>query len=47
MAALPDTVAGVEAPYLVRRGSSFTLRLADGRELTGGAREIAEALGVG
>jgi len=47
VAALPETAAGVEAPYLVRRGNSYTLRFTDGRELTGGAHEIAEALGAG
>ena len=47
MSALPETAAGVEPPYLVRRGGSYTLRLPDGRDLTGGAREIAEALGAG
>lgn len=44
--ALPDGAAGVEPPLVLRRGGSFTLRLADGREITGGAREIAEALGA-
>ena len=37
----------VEPPLLLRHGGSYTLRLADGRELNGGAREIAEALGAG
>jgi hypothetical protein len=37
----------VRPPLLVRHGGSYTLRLADGRELTGGAREIAETLGAG
>jgi ATP phosphoribosyltransferase regulatory subunit len=45
--ALPEAATGVKPPLLLRRGNSFTLRLADGREWTGAAREIAEALGVG
>ncbi len=45
--ALPEDVTGVEPPLLLRRGGSFSLRLADGREISGGAREIAEALGAG
>ncbi len=47
VAALPATAAGVKPPYIVRHGNSYTLRLADGRELNGGAREIAEALRAG
>ena len=44
--ALPETATGVKPPLLLpARGSSYTLHLADGRELSGGAREIAEALG--
>jgi hypothetical protein len=31
---------------LSRRGGSYTLRLAGGREVTGGAGDIAEALGI-
>ena len=38
---------GVKPPLLLRRGGSYTLRLADGREVSGGARDIAEALGAG
>ena len=45
--ALPEDADGREPPLLLRRGGSYTLRLADGREVTGGAREIAEALGAG
>ena len=45
--ALPEAATRVTPPLLVRRGSSYTLRLADGREVSGGAREIAEALGAG
>ena len=45
--ALPEDAGAVEPPYLVRRGGSYTVRLADGREVTGGAREVAEALGPG
>jgi len=45
--ALPEDAAGVEPPLLLRRGGSFILRTADGREITGGAREIAEALEAG
>ncbi len=45
--ALPEDAAGVEPPLLRRRGGSFVLRLADGREVAGGAREIAEALEAG
>ena len=37
----------MEPPVLLRRGGGFTLRLPDGREVTGDAREIAEALGAG
>ena len=45
--ALPEAATGVKPPLLLpARGSSYTLRLADGRELSGGAREIAEALGA-
>jgi ATP phosphoribosyltransferase regulatory subunit len=47
VAALPETAAGVRPPLLLRHGGSYTLRLADGRELSGGAQEIAEALGAG
>ncbi len=36
--------AVAEPPVLSRRGGSYTLRLADGREVTGGAGDIAEAL---
>ena len=32
---------------MLRRGGAYTLRLADGREVTGDAAEIAEALGAG
>ncbi|MGE5229623.1 MAG: ATP phosphoribosyltransferase regulatory subunit [Deltaproteobacteria bacterium] len=45
--ALPEDVRTVAPPLLLRRGGSYTLRLADGREVTGGASEIAEALGSG
>jgi ATP phosphoribosyltransferase regulatory subunit len=45
--ALPEGVTGVEPPLVLRHGGSFTLRLADGREVHGGAGEIAEALGAG
>ena len=45
--ALPEAATGVKPPLLLpARGSSYTLHLADGRELSGGAREIAEALGA-
>jgi ATP phosphoribosyltransferase regulatory subunit len=47
VAALPASATGVQPPYVVRHGNSYTLRLADGRELKGGAREIAEALRAG
>ena len=47
VAALPEDATGVEPPLLLRHGGSFALRLADGREVTGGAREIAAALGAG
>ena len=43
--ALPEG-ASAEPPLLLRRGNSYTLRLADGREVSGGARDIAEALGL-
>jgi len=44
--ALPEAATGVRPPLLLpARGGSYTLHLADGRELSGGAREIAEALG--
>jgi hypothetical protein len=45
--ALPEAATGVRPPLLLRRGGSYTLRLADGREVSGGARDIAEALGAG
>ena len=41
--ALPEGAAA-EPPVLSRRGGSYTLRLADGREVAGGAGDIAEAL---
>jgi ATP phosphoribosyltransferase regulatory subunit len=41
--ALPEGAAA-EPPLLVRRGGSYTLRLPDGREVAGTARDIAEAL---
>ena len=44
--ALPESAGDVQLPALVRRGNSYTLRLTDGREISGGAREIAEALGA-
>ena len=43
--ALPEG-ASAEPPLLLRRGNSYTLRLAQGREVSGGARDIAEALGL-
>jgi ATP phosphoribosyltransferase regulatory subunit len=46
VAALPGDAADVRPPVLVRRGGSYTLRLADGREVGGDAREIAAALGL-
>ena len=46
--ALPEAATGRDAAAAaVARGGSYTLRLADGRELNGGAREIAEAMGAG
>jgi len=45
--ALPEDAAGVEPPLVSRRGGSFTLRLPDGREVSGGPGEIARALGAG
>jgi ATP phosphoribosyltransferase regulatory subunit len=43
--ALPEgVVAG--PPLLVRHGGSYTLRLPDGREVTGGASDIAAALRI-
>jgi ATP phosphoribosyltransferase regulatory subunit len=45
--ALPEDVRAVAPPLLLRRGGSYTLRLADGREVTGAAGEIAEALRSG
>jgi ATP phosphoribosyltransferase regulatory subunit len=45
--AMPEAATGVKPPLLLRRGGSYTLRLADGREVSGGARDIAEALGAG
>jgi ATP phosphoribosyltransferase regulatory subunit len=48
VAALPEAATGVTPPLLLPgRGSSYTLVVADGSELSGGAREIAEALGAG
>jgi ATP phosphoribosyltransferase regulatory subunit len=47
VAALPEDTAGVEPPLLVRRGGGYTLRLAGGREVSGGAADIAEALRSG
>jgi ATP phosphoribosyltransferase regulatory subunit len=41
--ALPEG-ASAEPPLLLRRGGSYTLRLADGREVTGGPDDIAAAL---
>jgi ATP phosphoribosyltransferase regulatory subunit len=45
--ALPEDAGPVEPPFVLRRGNGYTLRLADGREITGGAGEIAQALGAG
>jgi hypothetical protein len=45
--ALPEDAGPVEPPLVLRRGGAYTLRLADGREVTGGADEVAEALGSG
>ena len=47
VAALPEGAEGVQPPLLLRRGGGYTLRLADGREVSGGAADIAEALGTG
>jgi hypothetical protein len=46
VASLPADAAGVRPPLLWRRGGAYTLRLADGREVGGAAREIAAALGL-
>jgi ATP phosphoribosyltransferase regulatory subunit len=46
VAALPGGAVDVRPPLLLRRGGSYTLRLADGREIGGDAREIAAALGL-
>jgi ATP phosphoribosyltransferase regulatory subunit len=46
VAALPADAVDVRPPLLLRRGGSYTLRLADGREVGGDAREIAAALGL-
>ena len=43
--ALPEG-ATAEPPLLLRRGGSYTLRLAGGREVSGSAGAIAEALGL-
>jgi ATP phosphoribosyltransferase regulatory subunit len=45
--ALPEDTGPVEPPLVLRRGNGYALRLADGREVTGGASEIAQALGAG
>jgi ATP phosphoribosyltransferase regulatory subunit len=42
--ALQEDAAEVPPPLLLRRGGSYLLRLADGREVSGGAAEIREAL---
>jgi ATP phosphoribosyltransferase regulatory subunit len=41
--ALPEG-AVVQPPLLLQRGGSYLLRLADGREVTGGAEDVAAAL---
>jgi ATP phosphoribosyltransferase regulatory subunit len=41
--ALPED-AVVEPPLLLRRGGSFILRLAEGRDIVGDARDVADAL---
>jgi ATP phosphoribosyltransferase regulatory subunit len=46
VAALPAGAADVPPPLVLRRGGAYTLRLADGREVGGGASEIAAALGL-
>jgi ATP phosphoribosyltransferase regulatory subunit len=46
VAALPENAADVGPPLLLRRGGAYVLRLADGREVGGDAREIAAALGL-
>jgi ATP phosphoribosyltransferase regulatory subunit len=46
VASLPADAAGVLPPLLWRRGGAYALRLADGREVGGDAREIAAALGL-
>jgi ATP phosphoribosyltransferase regulatory subunit len=47
VAALPENAAGVEPPLIVRRGSGYTLVLADGREVGGSAADVAGALRSG
>ena len=47
VAALPEDAAGVEPPLVLRRGGGYTLRLAGGREVSGDAADIAEALRSG
>lgn len=45
--ALPADAEHVAPPLLLRRGGAYVLRLADGREVGGDARDIAAALGAG
>jgi len=45
--ALPGNAGNVSPPLLVRPGNSYTLRLADGREITGTWHDVVEALGAG
>jgi ATP phosphoribosyltransferase regulatory subunit len=47
VAALPEDVEGVRPPLLLRRGGGYALVLADGREVAGGADDIAAALRTG